>query len=117
MTRTIPQVKKLASIDARLAALARGSAAITMLLQSQDDDYALATARDLGGVVAETRRGLPGFDLWRHPAVDRELTVWRSARERTREGKRWAAPAEVVAWLAEVLEWAWARERSAGVVQ
>ncbi|HRR15071.1 MAG TPA: hypothetical protein P5144_15525 [Thermoanaerobaculia bacterium] len=78
---------------------------------------ALATARDLGGVVAETRRGLPGFDLWRHPAVDRELTVWRSARERTREGKRWAAPAEVVAWLAEVLEWAWARERSAGVVQ
>ena len=78
---------------------------------------ALATARDLGGVVAETRRGLPGFDLWRHPAVDRELTVWRSARERTREGRRWAAPAEVVAWLAEVLEWAWARERSAGVVQ
>lgn len=78
---------------------------------------ALATARDLGGVVAETRRGLPGFDLWRHPAVDRELTVWRSARERTREGQRWAAPPEVVAWLAEVVEWAWARERAAEVVQ
>jgi len=44
---------ELASIDARLAALARGSAAITMLLQSQDDDYALATARDqLSGVAA-----------------------------------------------------------------
>ena len=78
---------------------------------------ALETARDLGGTVAETRHGLPGFDLWRHPAVDRELTVWRSALERTREGKRWAAPAEAVTWLAEVLEWAWARERSAGVVQ
>lgn len=78
---------------------------------------ALATARDLGGVVAETRRGLPGFDIWRHPGVDRELTVWRSARERTREGERWAAPPEVVAWLAEVLEWAWSRERAAGVVQ
>ncbi len=78
---------------------------------------AVETARELGGVVAETRHGLPGFDLWRHPALERELTVWRSARERTREGRRWAAPAEVVAWLSEVLEWAWSRERSAGVVQ
>ena len=78
---------------------------------------ALETARDLGGTVAETRHGMPGFDRWRHPALERELTVWRSARERTREGKRWAAPPEVVAWLAEVLEWAWARERAAEVAQ
>ncbi|OQC42284.1 MAG: hypothetical protein BWX64_00301 [Acidobacteria bacterium ADurb.Bin051] len=67
---------------------------------------------DLGGAVSEPPAGSGGVVTFRHPLLRGSVAFWRSARELDVEGMRWAAPDEAVAWLAELLEVLWARERS-----
>jgi hypothetical protein len=71
---------------------------------------AVYAVEELGGTVTEPRAGSGGFVTFSHALLP-GVRFWRSARQLEADARRWAAPESAVAWLGELLEVLWSRER------